>query len=147
MLNIVNVSSKIDGTSKNSGEEIVHIEFQGRVDSTTSKEAEHKIKEIIGARKNLCIMLDFEKLVFISTAGLRVIILLAKECKTNKSRLILVNASNNIREILNIAGFLPSIANEESQIFDSIQESDRYLEDVEAREGGLEQKNTIVLVK
>jgi anti-sigma B factor antagonist len=143
MLTIVDLSHKAPPEHK--GQEIAHIAINGRLDSITSKTAEGEINQIIGERKNLCVMLDFDGLAFISTMGLRVIIMLAKDCKKRGSRLLAVNANDNILEVMNIAGFLPTISRQESQIFSTVEESDKYLEEIENQETGLGHKNTIVL--
>jgi anti-anti-sigma factor len=133
MLTIVDLSHKAPPEHK--GQEIAHIAINGRLE----------INQIIGERKNLCVMLDFDGLAFISTMGLRVIIMLAKDCKKRGSRLLAVNANDNILEVMNIAGFLPTISRQESQIFSTVEESDKYLEEIENQETGLGHKNTIVL--
>jgi len=144
MIKVRDVSHKAPQDHK--GQEIAHIELEGRLDSSNTKEAEVMIQNILKDRKNLCIMLDLQTLNYISTMGLRLVILLAKSCKEKSSRLMLLNANDNIIEVLGIAGFLPTIAQEGKSIFETVSEADKYLEEIESRSAGKKHTRTIVLV-
>ncbi|WP_394065672.1 STAS domain-containing protein [Alcaligenes sp. WGS1538] len=52
------------------------------------------------------IVLDLSRLNYISSAGLRVLLLLAKKMKQSGGALVLFGAQPNVKEIFEISGFL-----------------------------------------
>lgn len=80
------------------------IRVEGRLDSKTSPEFEEKIAEVIenGTRN---IILDFESLGYISSAGLRIILKTAKELKRMEGKLVLCALQDYVREVFEISGF------------------------------------------
>jgi anti-anti-sigma factor len=156
MLRVTNLSHRPSPNNEvpEGRQEIVHLLFEGRLDSITTEEAETQVAHAIKDRRHLYIMLDFQELSFISTMGLRLIILLAKQCKKSNSRLILTNVSSNIAEVFEIAGFLPGIAAEGKAIFGSKEEADQYLEELENKKSDSntkllnqeEERKTLVVV-
>ncbi|MGE3319118.1 MAG: STAS domain-containing protein [Candidatus Berkiella sp.] len=96
---------KIDGQ--------VVISLSGRIDSTAAVEFEEKIIEIIDKGNNTMII-DFLRIQFISSAGLRVLLLAAKKVKPYGGKIVLCDMSKDVREVFDISGF--------SSIFD-IQEN------------------------
>jgi anti-anti-sigma factor len=83
----------------------VVIELIERVDSTTSREVENKLLELIeGGAKNL--VCDCTPTRYISSAGLRVILSAAKTLKKNNGQLVLCCPQTGYAyEILETAGF------------------------------------------
>jgi len=96
---------KIDGQ--------VVISLSGRIDSTAAVEFEEKLIEIIDKGSNTMII-DFLRIQFISSAGLRVLLLAAKKVKPYGGKIVLCDMSKDVREVFDISGF--------SSIFD-IQEN------------------------
>ena len=94
-------------------EEQVVVSLSGRIDSTAAVEFEEKLIEIIDAGANKMII-DFLRVQFISSAGLRVLLLAAKKVKPYSGKLVLCDMSKDVREVFDISGF--------STIFD-IQEN------------------------
>ena len=88
---------KIDFT-KNNG--ILTVALDGRLDTTTAPQLEKLLGEICADATEL--VLDCEKLVYISSAGLRV--LLANQ-KKMKSSMKLVNVCELVMEVFEITGF------------------------------------------
>lgn len=84
------------------GQEVISL--SGRIDSTAATEFEEKIIGIIdGACYTLII--DFLKVQFISSAGLRVLLLSAKKVKPHGGKILLCNMSKDVREVFDISGF------------------------------------------
>ena len=52
------------------------------------------------------IVLDLAQLGYISSAGLRVVLLLAKRLKQHDGKLVLCGMQPNVREVFDISGFL-----------------------------------------
>jgi anti-anti-sigma factor len=91
----------ISNTNKNG---ILILNVEGRLDANTSGEFEKKVFEFINSGSKMMI-LDFSNLVYISSAGLRVIILTVKKINSLNGKLILCSLKPQIMEVLEIAGF------------------------------------------
>ena len=79
------------------------IELEGRLDTTTASELESTIKEILPGLTSLSI--DFEKTEYISSAGLRVL-LVAQKAMNSQGKMIVKNVNETIMEIFEITGFI-----------------------------------------
>ena len=78
------------------------ITLEGRLDTNTSPELEKYLEEL-NSINNLT--LDFEKLNYISSAGLRLILIFQKTMKNNNGTMIIKNVKEKIKEIFDITGF------------------------------------------
>jgi anti-sigma B factor antagonist len=84
--------------------EIVIFKLNGNLNSNTSPELEDKIFEAIkNESKNM--ILDFEDLDYISSAGLRVIMKAAKNLKKSEGMIVLCSMQDYVKEVFEIAGF------------------------------------------
>ena len=77
------------------------IHLSGHIDSNNSAQIESDIMECIFGNENLNLLLDFEDLTYISSAGLRVILRLRK----NHPKLCIRNVNSEVYEILDMTGF------------------------------------------
>jgi anti-sigma B factor antagonist len=77
----------------------------GRLDSNTSPDFEKKIFEVIDDGTT-SVVVDFEGLDYISSAGLRVLLKAAKEIKRSQGKIVLSSMKEYIREVFEIAGFV-----------------------------------------
>lgn len=93
------IQEKIDGAT-------VILEPLGRLDTNTSGEFEEKLAETFAAGATQLII-DLIQVDYISSAGLRVLLMAAKKIKTLKGSLILCSMSDHIKEVFDIAGFTP----------------------------------------
>lgn len=84
-----------------SEKQILTIFLEGAIDSATAPEAEIQIMEIYQAHTAKAVVLDAEKLRYISSSGLRVLLKLRKLEKN----LELINASAEVYDILEMTGF------------------------------------------
>ena len=84
------------------GTELI-IELEGRLDTTTSPELEKELKQSLSGVSSL--ILDMEKLDYISSAGLRVLLSAQKEMNKQGSMLV-KNVNENIMEIFDVTGFV-----------------------------------------
>jgi len=81
----------------------------GRVDSVSSGELEKLVvSRIEGGERRLVI--DLAGVEYISSAGLRVLLLAAKRLKEPPSALVLCGMGPGVRTVLELAGFLPLFA-------------------------------------
>ena len=88
------------------------FKLNGRLDSNTAMGFEQKLFECIenGTRR---LILDFEQLDYISSAGLRVILKATKNLKGAEGKLVLCAMQDYVKEVFEIAGFdsfLPIVA-------------------------------------
>ena len=78
------------------------LSLEGRLDTSTAPEMENVVKEILPGLTELT--LDFEKLDYISSAGLRVL-LSAQKAMNQQGEMRLTHVNNSIMEILEVTGF------------------------------------------
>ena len=87
------------------GEALV-IAPAGRVDSVSSAELERVVvARLDGGERRL--VLDLSGVEYISSAGLRVLLMAAKRLKAPPAALVLCGLGPSVRAVLELAGFLP----------------------------------------
>ena len=81
------------------------VSLQGQINSTNAAITEAEILALVMAgHKNL--LLDFSGLDYISSAGLRLVLVVAKRLKQDNGQLLLCGMQSHIREVFDISGFL-----------------------------------------
>lgn len=88
--------------SGNRNDDRLVIRVEGRIDSSNAAEAEQKIFEECGKHPAGTVIVDAEKLEYISSAGLRVLLKLKKE----KKDVQIIRVSNDVYEIFEMTGFV-----------------------------------------
>lgn len=83
------------------GEELT-LKVTGRIDTTNAKEFEEKA--ISGLEDVKSLILDLAELDYISSAGLRVVLVLIKQMKRQGSMLV-TNTNEMVKEIFEVTGF------------------------------------------
>ena len=78
------------------------ITLEGRLDTTTAPLLEAELKENLDGVTEL--ILDFEKLEYISSAGLRVL-LSAHKIMSKQGSMVVKNLTEEVKEIFDITGF------------------------------------------
>jgi len=86
----------------------------GRVDSTTSSSLERHLLGLIGAGRHRLVV-DLAEVDYISSAGLRVLLMLAKKTKETRGALALCEMGDAVRQVFGLAGFLPLFTIETSR--------------------------------
>lgn len=81
----------------------VTLAVEGRLDTTTAPQLEAVISEVVPTADEL--ILDFAKLEYVSSAGLRVI-LKAQKAMNAKGSMKLTHVNEDIMEVFDITGFL-----------------------------------------
>ena len=84
-----------------SGNKMV-VELEGRLDTTTAPKLDTYIRESLEGVEELC--MDMEKLEYISSAGLRVL-LAAQKIMDGQGRMVVTGCREEILEIFDITGF------------------------------------------
>ena len=80
----------------------LELKVSGRLDTMTAPELENVIKNSLDGVEEL--VLDFEKLEYISSAGLRVV-LGARKAMVESGSFAVKNLCSDVREIFDITGF------------------------------------------
>ena len=96
------MEDKMNITVDKNGENLT-INVEGRIDANTSNEFMNKINENLEGAKN--VVIDFEKVEYISSAGLRVLLSTEKTMK-GQGKLTLIHVNDVVMEVLNITGFV-----------------------------------------
>lgn len=78
--------------------------FKGRLDALTSPEVERKVFEIIEGGEHK-VLLNFEEVEYISSAGMRMLLSTAKKLKTFSGKLVLCNINGAVLDVLKLSGF------------------------------------------
>ena len=89
----MNVSKKVN-------EEALIVTIEGRLDTSTAAEFESFMNDNISNEKNL--ILDCKELVYISSAGLRVLLSVQKKMKDSMK---LINVGELVMEVFEMTGF------------------------------------------
>ena len=84
------------------GEKVVAIE--GRVDTVTVPELEMVVSPIWG-KTAITLVFDCEKLEYVSSSGLRIILTTHKQVTANGGKFILRNLTREVRSVLDLTGF------------------------------------------
>jgi anti-anti-sigma factor len=85
-------------------DDVCEMRPKGRIDSATGPAFEKDVLGQIEAGER-CMLLDFGELVYISSAGLRIVLLAAKRMKTVGGKLALCSLNSQIAEVFEISGF------------------------------------------
>ena len=88
-------------TKKQNGTNL-EIALDGRLDTVTSPELEKELKDSLDAIETLT--MDFSKLDYISSAGLRVL-LSAHKTMSKKGGLKITNVNEIVKEVFDVTGF------------------------------------------
>ncbi len=94
--------------------EVKVLAFAGRLDTQTSPDAQQKLTRLIEEGETK-ILVNFEKLDYISSAGLRVLLIVAKQLRTTDGELRICGLNEIVLEVFDISGFdmiLPISASE-----------------------------------
>ncbi len=88
--------------SKNTADGVCTYVLEGRLDTVTAPELEKELKAL--PEETLPLVLDFEKLSYISSAGLRVLLTTQKARKT-RGGMTVTHVNDTIMEIFEVTGF------------------------------------------
>jgi len=83
---------------------IVNFTVSGRLDAATSVDADKQFGEVIAAG-NVKLLFDLSGMEYISSAGLRVLLVVAKKVQQQGGRIALAALVPNVKEVFEISGF------------------------------------------
>ena len=90
--------------------DILYIAVEGRIDASNAAEAENKIFSIKNDNSGMHTVVDADKLEYISSAGLRVILRLRKE----EPKLAIINVAADVYEVFDMTGFTDMVTVEKA---------------------------------
>ncbi|MBP5289476.1 MAG: STAS domain-containing protein [Clostridia bacterium] len=76
---------------------------EGRLDTVTAPELEKELRAILPGLTELA--LDFEKLEYVSSAGLRVLLTAQKGMNASGGKMTVCRVNDTVREIFDVTGF------------------------------------------
>jgi stage II sporulation protein AA (anti-sigma F factor antagonist) len=85
-------------------ENAVVVALGGRLDAVTSPDFEKRMRELIDGG-NAALVVDFERLDYISSAGLRALLVIAKTLKAKDGRLRFANVKGGVHAVFDMSGF------------------------------------------
>lgn len=92
----MNINKTIDGST-------LKISLEGRLDTTTAPQLEAELKGSMDGVAEL--NMDFEKLEYLSSAGLRVI-LAAQKTMNKQGKMVICHVNEVIMEVFEVTGFI-----------------------------------------
>jgi anti-anti-sigma factor len=92
---------------------VLVILLKGRLDALTAPDFDKKIESLLSEGENAFII-NFSDLEYISSAGLRSILAIAKQLKAKDGKIMLAELKGAVKEVFEISGFYSIF-----QIFDS----------------------------
>ena len=92
----MSVNTRVDNNT-------LFIDLEGRLDTVTSQQLSDLLPT--EKRRNLDIDFNFEKLEYVSSAGLRILVLFKKEAQATNNKMVIRNINDVIREIFTVTGF------------------------------------------
>ena len=91
------------------------VSVRGRLDAVTAPELEKTISNCADSDKSK-IILDFNELEYISSAGLRVVLVTAKKMKAKQGELLVSGLKDTVKDVFELSGFYSII-----KIFDTAE--------------------------
>ena len=93
-----------DEKSEENGKLRVEVVLSGNLDTNGSVDLQNAMSEIFKRGAGINIVIDFYSVPFMSSAGLRVLLLATKKADAEGGSLKLQNVSDSIKEVLNMIG-------------------------------------------
>ena len=91
--------------NRNDSQGVLVFALKGRLDSSNAGELEKGLGDLFTQSGQKAVV-DMEKLDYISSAGLRVVLMLAKRARQTGGRVLLSCLAPSVREVFEISGFL-----------------------------------------
>lgn len=93
------------------------VTLKGRMDAVSAPTFDQALGEVMAAGDSI-IVLDFSGLEYISSAGLRSILVLARQIKEMQGKVMLAGLKNTVRDVFKMSGFYSIFA-----VFETVKEA------------------------
>lgn len=87
----------------NQNEEIV-VAIEGRIDTITASELEHAVQPYF-SQIGITLVFDCEKVSYVSSSGLRIILMAHKQVTAKGGKFIVRNLTPEVRSVIDMTGF------------------------------------------
>ncbi len=97
------------------------IGISGKLNATTTAEVQERV--LVVAEKTPFVLLDMSRVTYLSSAGLRMLLLLYRQVREHSGALALTGLSEDVRDIMSITGFLDlfTIYDDRSQALEQLR--------------------------
>jgi anti-anti-sigma factor len=100
----INAEKKIVQTTQDKIANALILRIQGRLDGSTAGSLEQHCLSLLALGERM-LLFDLSQLGYISSAGLRVFLLITKQLKSSGGKLALFTLQENVKNVFEIAGF------------------------------------------
>lgn len=83
---------------------VLTVSLQGRLDTSTSPELDRELQASIPGIQKL--IMDFQELEYVSSAGLRVLLSAQKRMSRQRGEMVVRNVNETINEVFELTGFI-----------------------------------------
>ena len=94
---MLNIEKKQEGTA-------LTVKLEGRLDTNTAPVFQAEVEPLLANASSL--MLDFEKVDYVSSAGLRVLLTFEQEMEEKNKTMELCHVNDIIHDVFDVTGFL-----------------------------------------
>ena len=94
---MLNIEKKLEGTA-------LTVKLEGRLDTNTAPVFQSEVEPMLESISSL--MLDFEKVDYVSSAGLRVLLTFEQKMEEKDKTLELCHVNDIIHDVFDVTGFL-----------------------------------------
>jgi stage II sporulation protein AA (anti-sigma F factor antagonist) len=84
--------------------DVAIVKLAGRLDSSTAQPAEESFARVLGSGVPR-LAIDMSKLEYISSAGLRVLLVVARKVQQANGKVVLFGLLPNVHEVFSVSGF------------------------------------------
>ena len=81
------------------------VRLKGKLTAIEAPELENEVRRLTGDEESGRLLIDMKELEYISSAGLRILLLGAKAMKAKNGELFLCALRENVKEVFDISGF------------------------------------------
>lgn len=89
--------------TENRTEDTILLTVEGRVDTNTSPQLQEMLLKAF--QKGSRVILDFEQVEYVSSAGLRALLIGQKTANSKKGSMKLIHVQEAVQEVLDLSGF------------------------------------------
>jgi len=84
-------------------ENVLVVKISGRLDAVTAPEYESKVALLVAGASR--VVVDFQELEYVSSAGLRALLMAGKPLKATGGQMRFANVNGSVKEVFHITGF------------------------------------------
>lgn len=86
-------------------EEVLILRVGGRLDAVSSPQLEKQVMESINEGNHLKVLMNFENVDYLSSAGMRLLLSTTKKLKSKDGKFVICAINDSVMEVIKMAGF------------------------------------------